>query len=170
MPFDLHFGDVKVDHGDMAEPTPSTDPDVSAPGAPPWAQAGRPSVFRSHPIGVIAVCGLVLLAVWATGTWITNSRAGDYTGQTRSVTLTYSCTNAIFWTDPGSDHRWWAGESPVLPVDFPTSAGGESVLVAGELHFDSATRATFSPDSGGELPMTREKTSTFHHPSCSIHG
>jgi len=141
------------------------------------ADAGRPRSFlRRHWIGAIALVGLLATAGFGIARWATRSHAPDYTDQTRHIELTFDCTNAIFWTDPASSYRWWAGDpAPVPASNFDTSPPTKGSLaaipvhhVSGILHFDTASRATFVSDAGGRLPMTREPRHVLHTMECAI--
>ena len=133
-------------------------------GPRPW--------WRRHLIGLVAVLGFVLLAGWGIGSWVSGPHAPDYSGQTRAASFDFDCSNAIFWGDPNSKYRWWAGESPTLPSDFDTSpptAGTPPYHHSeGTLHFDTPTQATFTSKAGGQLILTREPVHQFHYTSCRI--
>jgi hypothetical protein len=133
--------------------------------------------WRRHLVGIVAVAGLVLLGAWAVGSWATRPHAPDYSGQTRRISVTFQCTNDVIWLDPASSYDWWAGDEATVPSRFdtsPTTPGDVAALpyhhVAGRLHFDSATRATFTSNAGGAITMTRERTGTLHTTECRFQG
>ncbi len=124
-----------------------------------------------------ACAGLLAFATWGGTAELLRSRPPDHTGETRRVALTFDCTNAIFWQDPASGYRWWGGDpSPVPASGFDTSPTTPSPNgpppfhhAAGRLHFDTATRATFTSDAGGHLTMTRQaRSGVFYNAECSI--
>jgi hypothetical protein len=133
-------------------------------------------LLRRHWLGAIAVAGLLVLAGVTATRWVTRSHAPDYTGQTRAITLTFQCTNAISWKDPASTYDWWAGESAAPPSNLDTSrgpgvpAGLPEQHAEGRLHFDTASRATFTSDAGGQLRLRREPKATLHDTDCAFQG
>jgi hypothetical protein len=133
------------------------------------------SFWRRHVVGIVALAGLVLTGAWAVSSWALTARAPDYTGRTVAAHFDFQCTNDIFWVDPASGYRWWAGDPAPIPAKFDTSAPTSGDLAGlpyhhaqGTLHFDSSKTATFRSDAGGRLPMTREPRNVFHTMECSI--
>jgi len=125
-------------------------------------------------VGLVAVGGFTVLAGFGIAAWATRPHAPDYSGQTRTASFDFDCLNGIFWGDPSSNCRWWAGHDPAIPSDFDTSPAtpGQPPVhhATGTLRFDTPTQATFTSDAGGELVLTRERVDAFHLADCLVAG
>ena len=87
----------------------------------------------------------------------------SYVGSTAAASLTWTCWNGIFWTDPDTGIKWWAGEDRRViegPIESATSgitkdqSGLPIRNATGSIHFDTRETATFTSAAGGHLPLT----------------
>jgi hypothetical protein len=98
----------------------------------------------------------------------------SYVGSSQPATLTWTCYNAIFWSDPHTGIMWWAGDSPAASGTIETSNDGQASSVmrvkhaAGVVRFDSRETATFTNDRGATMPLTRQEPDTFYTMECAL--
>lgn len=139
------------------------------------AKAASGGWLLRHRVGVVAVVGLLIMGGALAHTAIGRYRNDHLAGQTRRVTLEWTCLNDIGWDQPGG-RRWWAGHDVELPERFETSPPTTPLrdytlarrVATGSLHFDSDTVATFTSDAGGHIRLRREPDTTFHTADCRI--
>jgi hypothetical protein len=121
----------------------------------------------------VAVAAVVLvLLVGAVLGWH-RWRSTRYVGTSIGVTLSWTGTNDILWTDADNGNVWWAGHDPRPHgvVEGAASAAQPSDCTArhwatGVVHFDDETHATFTSDAGGTLPLAFKPTGYFMTADC----
>lgn len=137
-------------------------------------QGAAASWLHRHVVGVVAVVGLLVIGGALAYMAIDRYREDHLAGQSRRVTLEWTCLNDIGWDQAGG-RRWWAGHDVELPKRFETSpptnprndpAAFSKHVATGSLHFDSDTVATFTSDAGGHIQLRREPDTAFHTADC----
>lgn len=145
--------------------------DVEDPADPAEAGAGSGGGSRRRTIVTSAALVVVLLGLAAYGLRWWSAHA--YVGSTQRVELTWDCGNGIFWVDPASGTKWWAGHDPVMVGRIESAPRQPGRIIstktaAGSMHIDSSDTAVFTSDAGGTMPLTRQEPGTLYTADCAL--
>lgn len=139
---------------------------TAASGAGASSAAGRRRTIVTSAALVVVLLGL---AVYGLRWWTSHA----YVGSTQRVVLTWDCGNGIFWVDPASGTKWWAGHDPTMAGRVETAPRQPGPIIsvktaAGSMHIDSSDTAVFTSDAGGTMPLTRQEPGTLYTADCSL--
>jgi hypothetical protein len=136
-------------------------------------------------VALSALVAVILLVGGAAGARWWHYRS--YVGTSRQTILQWGCVNDIFYEDTSRTYDWWAAlvgqkrrrlewwagrpkaSGPIETAEPKPQQRGFALHEArGRIHFDSLTKATFTSDAGGTMPMVREPASSGHTDECLL--